>query len=157
MSTIPFAAALIAGGRSRRMGCDKARLRTGDGVELWRRQLLVLRELGAEELLISCRPDQLHFAEEPGVRLVFDEWPDAGPLGGIVSCLESASADRLIVLGVDMPLMTAGVLRHLLSHSRPERGAVFCNGRFFEPLAALYLKRMAADGQDRLRLQDRPR
>ncbi|MES2706863.1 MAG: molybdenum cofactor guanylyltransferase [Verrucomicrobiota bacterium] len=151
MSTIPFAAALIAGGRSRRMGCDKARLPVGDGVELWRRQLSVLRELGAEELLISCRPDQLHFAEEPGVRLVFDEWPDAGPLGGIVPCLESVSADRLMVLGVDMPLMTAEVLRHLLSQSGPGRGAVFRNGRFFEPLAALYLKSMAADGQDRLR------
>ncbi|MDB6134088.1 MAG: Molybdopterin-guanine dinucleotide biosynthesis protein A-like protein [Verrucomicrobiales bacterium] len=146
MSTTPFAVALIAGGRSVRMGTDKGRLMDARGVEWWRSRLAVLRELGAEETLISCRPDQKHFIGS-GARLIFDQWPDAGPLGGVVSCLEAMTAGRLVVLGVDLPAMTGEMLRSLMTVSGPDQGAVFHNGRFFEPLAAVYPKDMAESGR----------
>ena len=49
----PFAAVLLAGGRSRRMGRDKALLPLADGRLLWQRQWDVLRELGPAELFVS--------------------------------------------------------------------------------------------------------
>lgn len=154
MSTLPFSVVLMAGGRSRRMGRDKARLLHADGRELWRRQLSVLRELGAEECLISCRPDQTCFAGESGVRRIFDQWPDAGPMGGIVSCLEAAATRRLLVLGVDLPEMTTQGLMYLLDQCGPDEGAAFHTGRFFEPLAALYVREMVPEGRARLERGD---
>ncbi|RYD27080.1 MAG: molybdenum cofactor guanylyltransferase, partial [Verrucomicrobiaceae bacterium] len=113
----------------------------------------MLRELGAEEMLISCRPEQDHFIGSEA-RLIFDQWPDAGPLGGVVSCLEAMTADRLVVLGVDLPAMTGEMLKSLMTVSGPDQGAVFHNGRFFEPLAAVYPKRMAESGRRRLEMGD---
>lgn len=151
------AVALIAGGRSTRMGTDKGRLKDAEGMEFWRGRLAVLRALGTEEVMISCRPDQKHFAES-GARLVFDQWRDAGPMGGIVSCLEAMKAELLMVLGVDMPGITVENLRSLLpepnSNQEAEagwsQGAVFRSEQFFEPLAAVYGKIMAASGRERL-------
>ena len=51
---IPFAAALLAGGRSLRMGRDKARLPWG-GEPLWRHQWRTLAALEPSSLLLSCR------------------------------------------------------------------------------------------------------
>ena len=47
-----FSAALLAGGRSSRMGRDKAFLEI-DGVPLWQRQLQTLRELGPSETFLA--------------------------------------------------------------------------------------------------------
>ena len=149
-----FAAALIGGGRSRRMGRDKGQLRDGAGRELWRRQLDLLRGLGTGELLLSCRAEQ-GYAVEEGLRLVWDGWEDGGPLGGIVGCLEAMAAPRLLVLPVDLPNMTKEVLEFLLeSASAGERGAVFRRGGFLEPMAAVYPRAMAEAGRRRLAAGD---
>ncbi|MGI9240694.1 MAG: molybdenum cofactor guanylyltransferase, partial [Verrucomicrobiales bacterium] len=76
-----FCAALLAGGRSRRMVTATSFLRVGDPPEvLWERQLRVLRSLGAEQVLLSHNVDQ-EFAELPsGVELVVDSPGDCGPL-----------------------------------------------------------------------------
>lgn len=146
-----FAVALMAGGKSVRMGRDKARLEPRAGRELWRDRLALLRETGAEEILISCRPDQ-EYLTESGARLVFDQWPETGPLGGIVSCLEVMAATRLLVLAVDLPGMTKEGLDLLLRHCPGcgQEGAVFKSGGFWEPLAAVYPKAMALSGRRRL-------
>ena len=138
----------MAGGRSTRMGRDKARLLDREGRELWRGRLELLRQLGAGEILISCREDQDYLAES-GVRLVFDQWEDAGPLGGMVSCLEAMHAERLLVLAVDLPGMTREGLETLIAAAGPG-GAVFCYAGGLEPLAAVYPKLMATSGRRRL-------
>ena len=51
-----ISAVLLVGGESRRMGQDKATL-TWNGRPLWQKQVEVLRQLGADELLISGRTD----------------------------------------------------------------------------------------------------
>lgn len=143
-----LAVALMAGGRSTRMGRDKARLLDREGRELWRGRLELLRQLGAGEVLISCREDQGYLAES-GEQLVFDQWENAGPMGGIVSCLEAMKADRLLVLAVDLPGMTREGLEALLA-AAGSGGAVFRCGGFLEPLVAVYPKSMAVSGRRRL-------
>jgi molybdopterin-guanine dinucleotide biosynthesis protein A len=136
----PFSAALIAGGKSSRLGADK-RLLKFDGVPLWERQLKVLASLGPAELLIagpSTGPWTGRF------RSVEDVAGSAGPLGGVAAVLDVAACESLLVLAVDMPSMTASWLNQLLSVRRPGIGLLPFFGGRFEPLAAIYPRSCAA-------------
>lgn len=146
---IEFAAALIAGGRSRRMGTDKAFLDWG-GRPLWNHQLEKLRDLAPSQLLLSCRSDQA-FPRQPDVVPVYDEWPDSGPLGGVASCLRQCQAPLLAVVGIDLPLLPVEFLRSLLTECTAECGAVISlEGNYFEPLAAVYPRAMLAVAEKQL-------
>ena len=130
-----LAAVLLAGGESRRMGCDKAHLLC-EGEPLWKRQIALLRRLSPAELFVSARnapawlPTDAHFvADLPPVR---------GPLSGIASALAAMTATHLIALPIDMPLMDAAHLA-LLWHSASEGCGVFpCFEGKLEPLPAIY-------------------
>ncbi len=134
---LPFAAVLLAGGRSRRMGRDKALLPLGDGLLLWQRQLDVLRQLEPAELFVSG-PRREGFP--PELICLLDEQPGRGPLGGISSALGATRAPLLVVLAVDLPRMTPEFLRGLLERSTDGRGVVPWHhaSDLYEPLAAVY-------------------
>lgn len=131
----PFAAAVLAGGQSRRMGRDKALLSL-NGRRLLDRQIDTLRALGPAELLLSGRPE-VDYAV-PGVRLVYDETPNQGPLAGIIAVLSATTAPSVVVLAVDMPAMTPDFLGRLLAAARPAAGAIARTAGHWEPLAAVY-------------------
>lgn len=128
----PFSAVLLAGGKSTRMGFDKATCII-EGLPLWKRQLQTLQSLGAAEIFISgsaTGPWQGN-----GVTVIEDEIPFAGPMGALLGILQKISTERVLVLAVDMPRMTSEFLIELLKTS----GAVVPrNGAYFEPLAAIY-------------------
>ena len=125
-------AVLLAGGKSSRMGCDKALLEI-DGAPLWRRQLATLRALAPEQLLVSG-------PSRGEGETVADEIAGAGPLGGVAAALHRCSAPLLVVLAVDLPEMTAAFLHGLLMLCRDGGGVVTRGPDFFEPLAAVYPK-----------------
>lgn len=135
----PFAAVLLAGGHSRRMGRDKALLPLPDGRLLWERQLDVLRELQPAEIFISG-PRRDGFPAD--IRCLADTLPDRGPLAGVAAALEAMQTPLLVALAIDLPRMTAAFLGNLLAASSRERGAVprrtDASGGFYEPLAAVY-------------------
>jgi len=131
--TAPFSAALIAGGKSSRMGCDKKLIEI-DGVPLWKRQIALLRELKPAEILISGRPDRLWGT---GLRVIEDAPGENNVLGALKALLSAAACERVVVLGVDLPKMGSEYLRDLLRLADgcgivPRR-----NGRY-EPVAAVY-------------------
>ena len=72
-----FSAVILAGGRSSRMGQDKAWLPI-DGQPLLARQISLVRELDPVELLISGRSGTDY--RSLGCRVLTDGFPDAGPL-----------------------------------------------------------------------------
>jgi molybdopterin-guanine dinucleotide biosynthesis protein A len=129
-----FSAALLAGGKSSRMGRDKAFIEM-DGVALWRRQLAILRQLSPDELFISGPPHRDWMDE--GLRGVTDAEENVGPLAGVVAGLRQCSSPLLLVLAIDLPNMTANFCRSLLELSNDGRGVVPRRQRF-EPLAAIY-------------------
>lgn len=136
--TTPFAAALLAGGQSRRMGQDKALLDWG-GKPLWQVQLGKIATLNPARVLLSCREEQALSPVPLGVQTVYDPPDNQGPLPAIWRCLEQVRLP-LLVLGVDMPGMTADFLGEIVQRglSVSGRGAVYEGTRGFEPLAALY-------------------
>ena len=126
---------LFAGGKSRRMGVEKATLPFA-GEPLWSRQLNVLRELKPEALWISAR-------SRPGwcpaeIDVVLDAPPARGPLSGLAAVLGRLQTSHVLALAVDLPDMTADHLRDLWKAARPGCGVIPVNESFFEPLCAIY-------------------
>jgi molybdopterin-guanine dinucleotide biosynthesis protein A len=129
-----FGAVLLAGGKSSRMGRDKALLEFR-GEPLWRRQLQTLRDLSPNELFLA---GPYH---DPAVETIADEMAGGGPLAAVAAALGRLLSPHLVVLAVDLPLMTTAFLRSLLQLCGPRRGVVARRGDRFEPLAAVYAKR----------------
>jgi FdhD protein len=131
---IRFDAALLAGGRSSRLGRDKAFL-DWRGQPLYVTQLRKLASLDPDRLWLSTRPEQPFPEVLEGVGRVIDAVPDLGPLGGLQSILAASEADFLLVLAVDLPRMESDFLARLVANGA---GAVPRTERGWEPLAALY-------------------
>jgi molybdopterin-guanine dinucleotide biosynthesis protein A len=127
-----FSAVLLAGGKSSRMGCDKAFLQI-DGEPLWQRQLRILEEVAPYKIFIAGPPRE----EWRDYEILPDASEDAGPLGGLTSAFQACPTPLLLALAVDLPKITDAFLRNLLIEGS---GVVpQLNGRF-EPLVAIYPK-----------------
>jgi molybdopterin-guanine dinucleotide biosynthesis protein A len=154
--TPSYSAALLAGGKSRRMGRDKALLPAPGFAFLWQRQLAVLQELAPRHVFWSG------FTREgmaQGVTVVADLVAGAGPLAGIAACLDALESELLVVLAVDLPRMNAPFLHRLLLACTVSRGVVPKLDDRFEPLASVYPKEMLGIArrhlaEGRLALQD---
>lgn len=144
-----LAAGLLAGGRSTRMGQDKAVMRYG-GEGLWQKQLSLLHEAGFSPLLVSCRSEQ-GFADAAAqwaalrgvtVQMVFDP-PDGsaeprGPLAAVVRCLERVD-QPLLVLAVDMPQVSRDFLHCLIAaQAKAEGGLVVSHQGQIEPMISIW-------------------
>lgn len=136
---------ILAGGRSSRMGRDKAGLVLPDGRTLLQRQAEVLRAAGAEMLFASVRPGTVGLPGE--VSAVFDSVSDAGPLAGVAAGLRAAPAGRVIVLAVDMPEIEAEHLRTLVELSTATGGVVPTLNGQIEPLVAVYPSSLVASAE----------
>ncbi len=130
-----LSAILLAGGRSRRMGLDKATLVIA-GEPLWQRQLRVLRELRPGTLWVSART-MLPWCP-PEIEVVADRPPSRGPLSGVVEGLRRLQTSHLLVLAIDLPQITAEHLRKLWNLAQPGIGVVPLHVNYLEPLCAFY-------------------
>lgn len=137
---VPFAAAVLAGGRSSRMGRDKAFI-LWRGETLLARQLRLLRALAPDELVVSGRAG-VDYAAGP-VPVVLDAEPDRGPLGGLAALFAATRSSHLLVVAVDLPALEADLLRALLARAAPGVGVVPRGPRGWEPLVAVYPRAFA--------------
>ncbi len=128
--------AIQAGGKSSRMGQDKA-LMPFRGVPLVQYGLERLAHLANEIIITTNNPDAYRFL---GVPLYRDIRPDRGTLGGLYTALASATNDLVAVVACDMPFASipffVAASKLLVTHEadvvipQTEHG--------FEPLHALY-------------------
>ena len=130
-----FSTVILAGGKSKRMGQDKAWLPVC-GKPLITRQIALVRELGAAEIFISGRAGTDYSALDCPV--LTDHFEDVGPLAGIERALKEISTPLLLVLAVDMPRMSAVQVQMLLSNCTENCGAIPRSQNGLEPLAAVY-------------------
>src|ERR1700721_11888 len=135
-----FAGFILAGGRSSRMGRDKATLEI-DGVTMLDRAIGLLEGVGVSATVVGLPVEFEKRALQ--VPVIADEWPGMGPLGGIAPALRQTPATWNLVIACDLPYLTAEWLRFLLQRtktssadailSRSERGP--------EPVCAVYHRR----------------
>jgi molybdopterin-guanine dinucleotide biosynthesis protein A len=134
-------AALITGGKSTRMGRDKAWLAM-DGEPLWRRQLATLRALEPAEIFI-CGAGRDDLAA-PGARGLLDAEPDRGPLGGLTAALRAAEEPFVVALAVDLPAMTPEFLAELVDEAAASGAGIVPElDGFYQGLAAVYPRALA--------------
>jgi len=131
-------AVILAGGESRRMGHDKARLQL-DGMTWLEAAVAKVRAAGASEVFISGRAGMEY--EAAGCPVLFDLEPGLGPLGGIERGLHACTGELLLVLAVDMPRITSECLGGMLAKCDRLTGAVPRLRCGLEPLAAIYPRR----------------
>src|SRR5688572_20741805 len=130
-----ISAAIMAGGKSRRMGQDKAWIEL-EGRPIAARVVDVLREVADEVLIVANDP---RFAEL-GLRVVPDRFPEGGALGGIATGVGAATHDRVLVAACDMPFLRADVWRLVVQRSDGADAVVPKVGGEYETLHALYTK-----------------
>jgi len=100
-----FAAYVLAGGRSTRMGQDKALLPLA-GKPLIERAVAKLRRLTPDVRILGSRAELAPFAP-----LVPDLHPGCGPMAGMEAALTHSSHEWSLVVPVDMPFLPAALLR----------------------------------------------
>jgi molybdopterin-guanine dinucleotide biosynthesis protein A len=139
---------VLAGGKSSRMGQDKAFLRLNEQTLLARALELVRSATGSSVIVGGTKK----FAGLGSV--VEDIFPGQGPLAGIHAALAGSSTDLNLVLAVDMPFVETGFLTYLVSQARKntEIAVVPMAGGRLQPLCAIYRKNFAAVAEKALRV-----
>ena len=129
------AAAILAGGLARRFGGVPKGLELVCDTRIVDRVVAAVRGLADEIVLVGAAPAVA--ATLPGLAVVADESPGAGPLGGIVSALEATGRDTLVIAW-DMPWVEAKHLRPLLDVGGEADVVAWEVDGWVEPLCALY-------------------
>lgn len=136
---------VLAGGRSSRMGREKALLLLPDGRTLVQRQIDLLRAAGAGSVNVSVGPGKVFSLAGAGA--ISDAVPDAGPLAGIAAGLRAAPPGLVLVLAVDMPRIGEGHLRRLVELASPDCGVVPVREGRCESLVAVYPAALASSAE----------
>lgn len=139
---------VLAGGRSKRMGTDKATMRHPDGRSLVRRAIDLLTDEGCVHVVVSLRHDQDVPGEignptgPNGISIIRDpEGGSDGPLSGMLASMRLHPRADWLVIACDLPRLDVTTLRHLIGAKRPGEPFVCYRSEFDglpEPLCALY-------------------
>lgn len=102
---------VLAGGKSSRMGRDKALLPvSGSHTDILGRTVALLQDVCGRAIVVG--------RQTPGYACVLDIAPDCGPVGGVATALDYCQGAACLVLSCDMPFMGKEALYKLVEHRR---------------------------------------
>jgi molybdopterin-guanine dinucleotide biosynthesis protein A len=131
------AAIVLAGGRSTRLGRDKAS-ELLLGRPLLQRVVDRVAPLVAEVVIVRAKSQAIPVLACPvPLHIVDDAYPGAGPLGGIYAGLLATTAERSLAVACDMPMLSPLLLGELL-RQRPGCDVVLPVTDRPQPLHAVY-------------------
>ncbi|WP_174734725.1 molybdenum cofactor guanylyltransferase [Mesobacillus harenae] len=128
-------AIILAGGKSSRMGSNKALLEFNNKTNIER----IKDEMSgfAEVILVTNEPETYKFL---GLKTVSDEYPGLGPLAGIHAGLMASASEINILVACDMPFVTSDLAAALVEKAGSYDAVVpVIEGRQ-HPLFAVYRK-----------------
>ena len=130
---------VLAGGKSTRMGTDKAFVML-DGRTLLSSALEVARALTPHVQIVGDPAKYQAFAP-----VIEDFFPGCGPLAGIHAALRASRTDRNLILAVDTPFLSAALLRYVLSSAKNSDAMVTLPRAAggLQPLCAVYRREFA--------------
>lgn len=127
-------AIILAGGESKRMGCDKATL-PFNGETLLQSVIASVQPLFAQTL-VSVREKRTDVA----LPQICDTQSDGGPLVGLISALEKVTTPWAFVVACDMPFVASDLIAHLASLRENYQAVVPQVNGHAQPLAAFYAR-----------------
>ncbi|MBZ5721625.1 MAG: molybdenum cofactor guanylyltransferase [Acidobacteriia bacterium] len=130
---------VLAGGKSTRMGRDKAFLEL-DGQTLLVRALALARSVARDVQIVGDRKKFSAFGP-----VVEDVYPERGPLGGIHAALAGSATEFNLMLAVDLPFIAPPFLEYLIAQARAGGAVVTVprTGGRWQPLCAVYRRAFA--------------
>ena len=129
---------ILAGGKSSRIGTDKALLKFQDKTFI---QTIYdnIKGLCSEVIISSNNPE----VKIPGTKIVADKIENIGPAGGIFSALSASQTEKNMIVSVDTPLITIDLIQFLIQHFTDNLDAliIFENEKL-HPLTGMYSKNL---------------
>lgn len=146
---------LLAGGKSSRMGTNKAEL-LYEGRTFVENLIEKAKCLGLQKIYLSGYQNKLE-----NIQVVYDIYPEIGPLGGLHAGLLAVQTPYCLVLPVDIPQIPVGLLEELLDTHKKQildcemekLPLVVERDGFMEPLIGLYPASMLEFIEDRIKAQ----
>jgi len=129
-------AAILAGGKSSRLGFDK-QLLMEDNRRILETVIDTLKQVFSDILIVTAKPE---LYEGMAVRLCRDEYRDKGPLAGIHAALTNARSRYVYLLACDMPVVNLAFIRYMMARVQ-DSGADICACRYndrMEPFNTFY-------------------
>ena len=137
-----FSGYILAGGKSSRMGTDKAFLKIGEKTFL--ENAVEILKPNCEQVKIVLNKSQNHFIEKlpDGISHIFDIHENRGAIGGIHAALQDCKTEFAVILAVDLPFVTSEAIEKLCKIISDEKdfSAIVprqTDGRL-QPLCAVY-------------------
>lgn len=132
-----YAAAILSGGNSLRMGYDKQQIAI-DGLLLREYQIEMLKSLFEQVIVVSNNPSLY----DSQVLCVKDILPFSCPLSGIHSALSNTTCDGVFVIACDMPIIDINLIKDMIKTFEDSCCDVCIPAYddFYEPLYGIYNK-----------------
>ena len=137
---------LFAGGKSSRMGQDKALLPFGGYETLSEFQQTRLFKL-FKKVYISAKENKFDF----DVNIIEDQYKDSSPLVGIISIFETLKVDKVFILSVDAPFVNKEVIEKLINSNNRFDAVVAKSKSGVQPLCGVYKRSVLPIAQEHLK------
>lgn len=128
---------ILSGGKSSRMGSDKALLKIGNETIIERITNL-MNSIFNEVLIVTNTPEDYKFLNLP---LFEDIYKNKGPLSGIHSGLVHSSTDKNFFISCDLPLISEELIKHIVEFNS-EKFIRYCFAGRHHYLAGVYRKEL---------------
>ena len=137
---------LFAGGKSSRMGQDKALLPFGGYETLSEFQQARLSKL-FKKVYISAKENKFDF----DTNLIEDNYKDNSPLVGIISIFETLKVDKVFILSVDAPFVNKEVIEKLINSNNRFDAVVAKSKSGVQPLCGVYKRSILPIAKEHLK------
>jgi molybdopterin-guanine dinucleotide biosynthesis protein A len=126
--------AILAGGRSTRMGADKSLLEV-KGLPLISHVARVMTSIFRDVVVVSDSPEKYRFLE---LEVIPDTYKGAGPLGGIHAALNHSTTDAAFISSCDTPLVSRAFIEYILATNASSKASIPLHDGILQPLCGLY-------------------
>ena len=137
---------IFAGGKSSRMGQDKALLPFGGYNTLSEFQQVRLSKL-FKKVYISAKENKFDFE----ANIIEDKYKDNSPLVGIISIFETLNVDKVFILSVDAPFVNKEVIDKLINSNNRFDAVVAKSKSGVQPLCGVYKRSVLPIAQEHLK------
>ena len=134
---------ILAGGKSSRMGTNKALLKL-KGKTIIEHIADLLHSIFANVIIITNTPEEYSFLKNP---MYADIFPNRGPLAGIHSGLTNSQTEQNFIISCDIPLINQEMIKYILDYETTKPITVCKADGFIQQLAGRYSKSVLQDAE----------